>query len=79
MQLTRIKDVASRYSMSPSTFYRWHCYGKFPQLFASIGKSLFVNEAELKKLAKEDSVKNLVRNMIQEYKGRGKRRTTNEE
>ena len=52
MQLTRIKDVASRYSMSPSTFYRWHCYGKFPQLFASIGKSLFVNEAELKKLAK---------------------------
>ncbi len=53
MQLSRIKDVASRYSMSPSTFYRWHCYGKFPQLFARIGKVLFIDESELRRMAKK--------------------------
>ena len=52
MQLTRIKDVATRYSMSPSTFYRWHCYEKFPQLFAKVGKVLFVDESELRKMAR---------------------------
>jgi len=57
MQLTRIKDVAIRYSMSPQTFYRWHCYGRFPQLFAKLGKVLFVNESELRKMAKEDKGK----------------------
>ncbi len=57
MQLARVKDVASRYSMSPSTFYRWHCYGKFPMLFARLGKILFVDELELKKLIKQSKVK----------------------
>ena len=53
MQLVRIKDAAKEYSMSPSTFYRWHCYGKFPQLFAKIGKVLFVDETELRRIARE--------------------------
>lgn len=53
MQLIRIKEVARQYSMSPSTFYRWHCYGKFPRLFARLGKVLFVDETELRRMAKE--------------------------
>jgi predicted DNA-binding transcriptional regulator AlpA len=53
MQLVRIKEVAKEYDMSPSTFYRWHCYGKFPQLFAKIGKVLFVDQTELRRIARE--------------------------
>ncbi len=75
MQLVRIKEVATRYSMSPSTFYRWHCYGKFPQLFANIGKTLFVDETELRKLAKQGAVKDLVRSVIEEYKERQEKDT----
>lgn len=57
MQLVRIKDIASQYSMSPSTFYRWHCYGKFPGLFAQIGKVLFVDETEFHRIAKMNKEK----------------------
>ncbi len=73
MQLIRVKDAAIRYSLSPFTIYRWSCDGKFPTLFARLGKILYVDESELKKLAREGSLKNLVRNVIQEYKERGKR------
>ena len=53
MMLVKVKEVAKQYSLSPSTFYRWHCYGKFPALFAKIGKVLFVDETELRRLARE--------------------------
>lgn len=60
MQLVRIKEVAKEYQMSPSTFYRWHCYGKFPKLFAKIGKILFVDQTELRRLARESKETRLV-------------------
>jgi transposase-like protein len=53
MQLVRIKEVAKEYQMSPSTLYRWHCYRKFPKLFAKVGKILFVDTTEFRRVAKE--------------------------
>jgi predicted DNA-binding transcriptional regulator AlpA len=53
MMLVRVKEIARQYSMSPSTFYRWHCYKKFPKLFSRIGKILFVDESEFRKMARE--------------------------
>ena len=66
MQLIRVKEVARQYNMSPSTFYRWHCYGKFPNLFARIGKILFVDETELRRIARESKEKKEVEITIHE-------------
>ena len=57
MLLTRIREAAKQYSMSPSTFYRWHCCGKFPKLFAKIGKVLFIDEAELRRMVIASKIK----------------------
>ncbi len=57
MHLVRIKDIATRYSMSRSTFYQWRHFGKYPQIFARIGRTLFVDEVELRKMAKQSKTK----------------------
>jgi len=57
MHLVRVKNISRRYGMSASTFYRWRHFGKYPQIFARIGGTLFVDEAELRKMAKEDKGK----------------------
>jgi predicted site-specific integrase-resolvase len=57
MQLIRVRDAAKRYSLSPFTIYHWSCDGKFPTLFARLGKILYVDETELKKLVRQSKVK----------------------
>jgi hypothetical protein len=53
MKLSRVPDVSGRYKISPYTFYGWHSRKKFPNLFAKVGKILFVDEDELRHIAKE--------------------------
>lgn len=53
MQLLRVRDAAKRYSLSPFTIYHWSSDGKFPTIFARLGKILYVDEIELKKLVKQ--------------------------
>jgi len=63
MQLVRISEASRKYDMSRSTFYRWHCYRKFPNLFARVGKIVFVDETELRKIARESKKENLNSNI----------------
>ena len=52
MNLLRVKAAADRYKISVFSFYKWHETQKFPDLFAKIGKILFVDETELKRIAR---------------------------
>ena len=51
MNLLRVKAAADQYKISIFSFYKWHETEKFPGLFAKIGKILFVDETELKRIA----------------------------
>ena len=53
MNLLRVKAAADRYKISIFSFYKWHETEKFPGLFAKIGKILFVDETELKRIARK--------------------------
>ena len=57
MELLRVKDAGMKYHISPYTFYRWHWSKKFPGLFAKVGKVLFVDGTELRKIAEESKEK----------------------
>ena len=58
MELMRVKDAAKRYSLSPFTIYHWSSDGKFPTLFARLGKILYVDATELKRLVRQSKAKN---------------------
>lgn len=53
MKLVRVQKIAENYGFSLGTLYRWHSVNKFPDLFYSIGRVLFVDENELLRLAKK--------------------------
>jgi len=53
MELVRVKEASGRYKISTHTFYKWRALNKFPNLFARIGKVLFVDEAELRRIARQ--------------------------
>lgn len=57
MQLIRVRDAAKRYSLSPFTIYHWSSEGKFPGLFARLGKVLYLDETELRRIARESKEK----------------------
>ena len=57
MELIRVKDAAKRYGLSPFTLYHWACDGKFPSVFARLGRILYVDATELRRIAKESKEK----------------------
>ena len=52
MQLIRVKEASGRYQISRHTFYKWNALKRFPGLFARVGKVLFVDESELRRIAR---------------------------
>ena len=52
MKLLRVKAAAKQYSISIYSFYKWNETGKFPGLFVKIGRILFVDETELRRIAR---------------------------
>ena len=57
MRLVRVQKIADTYDLPLGTLYRWHSVNKFPNLFYSIGRVLFVDENELLRLAKKTEEK----------------------
>jgi hypothetical protein len=53
MKLHRVGSMAAQYEISPLTFYAWHSRRRFPNLFVKIGKVLFIDETELRRIARE--------------------------
>jgi predicted DNA-binding transcriptional regulator AlpA len=52
MRLLRVRDAAEKYGLSRSTLYKWRCYGAFPQMFRKLGRVVFVDEVELRRISK---------------------------
>ncbi len=53
MKLVRVNKIAASYDIPLSTLYRWNCKNRFPGLFYSIGRILFVDEDRLLELARK--------------------------
>ena len=53
MNLLRVRAAADRYKISIFSFYKWHEIQKFPGLFVKIGRILFIDETELRKIARK--------------------------
>ncbi len=61
MKLIRAQKISELYDLPLGTLYRWHSINKFPNLFYSIGRVLFVDEDELLRLAKKTKEKEKVK------------------
>ena len=57
MELLRVREAGRQFQISPLTFYKWRYSQKFPRLFCKVGKILFIDANELRKIADESREK----------------------
>ena len=73
MKLIRAQKISEQYDLPLPTLYKWHSTDKFPGLFYTIGRVLFLDEEQLLRMAKPSGgqKKILHETLLTQYEPRG--------
>lgn len=56
MDLKRIKDLPEDFPVKTGTLYKWHHYGRYPELLVKFGGSLCIDLDQIGNMTKKRSI-----------------------